>query len=1052
MKNLLSFLQIAIIIALFSNLTFAQQFEFSTNLSGTGSECAPKVVNFTISNPPLGTAYFTWDWDDGSNNISYGDTTHTFSTGGEFRVRIEARNGFGNYLDSYDESVFIGGLPNKIETQDTFCVGENMYFRIPSIYDTYNWDFGDGNTSFNVSRATHLYNTAGNYTVKVALTSSCISGSDTVYKPIVVGTNVPINVNNNGVDINLSTNIICQNDSVKFNINGPNIFTETYERLWDLGDGSVSQAEELSHSYSVKGTKYINIKFTNACLNSAAIYDTIYVRDSLPISGTQTDIFPNPSCPGGNIRFSSYSQNAGQYSWNLLGGNPSSVNQEVNFSYQNPGTYFVGLTVSNGCPFSADSSYVYPVVVQDGLPYSGELGTFITPTEACPGDTISFYAYEQTATDYLWNFGDGTTENKPFAYHTFTTTGTKPVSTIFTNGCGSDTVLTTLIKIKNNVFPKLIPEGNNNSNNGPVFGSFGTPNQSGSACPNDSNLFFVFGQYATITWDFGDGTSTNEFEKLYVNVDPQIPYSFPVNLVKHSYSTVGNYTAKITVSNACGNTASDSMQVNITNNLPVSVDFAPLPPQNGNTYVPCEYVEFISFNGETYSWDFGDGSTLITTNANISHQYMNSGTYNVSLSITNGCGQTATRTLPIYIQETGSPFANFTASPLTGLAPLAVQFSNLSKNADLYEWTFSDGTTSNQVNPLHVFTEVGSYNVTLKASTVCGTNHSVSQINYITTTAVSISGTVYDDTITNPVTTGEVTLYRKKANGLFDSLRTVSINTDGTYTFPNALKGQYFILAKPSTTTYPTLLATYHYDQTQWYNADPVVADQDITGIDIICQPISTSGTGTGRIYGNVIQGNTTGKTGKVQGPGDPFNGIDVSLIDKSTGSAVAQQTSGTNSGNDGGFDFTDVTNDTFGIYVGVTGVPTDAGFEIPINASNQSVYVVVIVDSNLISFNTTSIENVKKANNIDDFTVFPNPYEEYTNIVYTLREKSDVKLEVFSMIGERVKLIEYEVQNKGTYNYTFSGKANNLSQGFYIIRLKADNTILTQKVLEIKQ
>lgn len=60
------------------------------------------------------------------------------------------------------------------------------------------------------------------------------------------------------------------------------------------------------------------------------------------------------------------------------------------------------------------------------------------------------------------------------------------------------------------------------------------------------------------------------------------------------------------------------------------------------------------------------------------------------------------------------PEANFTASPLKGAAPLTVTFTDTSKNHPTkWNWTFGDGTTSDERNPIHTYTFPGNYTVTL---------------------------------------------------------------------------------------------------------------------------------------------------------------------------------------------------------------------------------------------------------------------------------------------------------------------------------------------------
>ncbi len=60
--------------------------------------------------------------------------------------------------------------------------------------------------------------------------------------------------------------------------------------------------------------------------------------------------------------------------------------------------------------------------------------------------------------------------------------------------------------------------------------------------------------------------------------------------------------------------------------------------------------------------------------------------------------------------------ASFSASALSGTAPLNVGFTNSSTNATSYTWSFGDGTSSTAYSPTHTFTTPGSYTVTLVAS------------------------------------------------------------------------------------------------------------------------------------------------------------------------------------------------------------------------------------------------------------------------------------------------------------------------------------------------
>lgn len=81
-----------------------------------------------------------------------------------------------------------------------------------------------------------------------------------------------------------------------------------------------------------------------------------------------------------------------------------------------------------------------------------------------------------------------------------------------------------------------------------------------------------------------------------------------------------------------------------------------------------------------------------------------------------------------------APVAAFTGSPLTGVAPLAVQFTDASTNTPTeWLWSFGDGYLSTEKNPLHTYASPGSYSVNLKATNAGGFG-SLQKDNYIVAT------------------------------------------------------------------------------------------------------------------------------------------------------------------------------------------------------------------------------------------------------------------------------------------------------------------------------
>jgi YVTN family beta-propeller protein len=68
------------------------------------------------------------------------------------------------------------------------------------------------------------------------------------------------------------------------------------------------------------------------------------------------------------------------------------------------------------------------------------------------------------------------------------------------------------------------------------------------------------------------------------------------------------------------------------------------------------------------------------------------------------------------------PVANFITNVSEGYAPLDVQFTDLSQNANSWAWDFGDGATSIVRNPTHIYSVAGSYTVNLTVGNGSYTN------------------------------------------------------------------------------------------------------------------------------------------------------------------------------------------------------------------------------------------------------------------------------------------------------------------------------------------
>lgn len=80
----------------------------------------------------------------------------------------------------------------------------------------------------------------------------------------------------------------------------------------------------------------------------------------------------------------------------------------------------------------------------------------------------------------------------------------------------------------------------------------------------------------------------------------------------------------------------------------------------------------------------------------------------------------------------------------------------------------------------------------------------------------------------------------------------------------------------------------------------------------------------------------------------------------------------------------------------------------------------------------------------------YPNPFNPSTNIQFTLPAASDVTLEVFNMLGQKVAtLLSNEKMTAGSHTQKFD--ASSLASGMYVYRISAANFVQSRKMMLIK-
>ncbi len=198
------------------------------------------------------------------------------------------------------------------------------------------------------------------------------------------------------------------------------------------------------------------------------------------------------------------------------------------------------------------------------------------------------------------------------------------------------------------------------------------------------------------TWDFGDGSPPNNA------TNPSHTYTYP-----------GSFSVTLNVIDTVGcigtKTVANSVIVN-----PNPIASFQASPSNVRCQPPLAVTFMNSSSGAgplSYSWDYGIGTT---TNPSPSAFYSSTGTYDVSLIVTdaNGCADTAVE--PDYI-AIGTMNADFTFSSPACKGGIT-HFTNTSSGGFNYQWDFGNGQTSNQEDPTVVYGAPGTYIVSLTIS------------------------------------------------------------------------------------------------------------------------------------------------------------------------------------------------------------------------------------------------------------------------------------------------------------------------------------------------
>ena len=408
---------------------------------------------------------------------------------------------------------------------------------------------------------------------------------------------------------------------------------------------------------------------------------TIQVGYSMSCPGAADDGFCNISFVGGG---GSDSRHTGTADAGIL----------TISKFMNPGdTFTVKLYAKytdmyGGTILGEDIEYAVGTVTAVTQPVADFSFAPSTPTT----DTTVQFIDMTTVTDttiisWSWSFGDGSSSTEKNPTHRYFSSGKYTVTFQVTDDYGLTSSKTKEISVKKRpiaafYYSPVVPTTDD------------IVHFTDSSYDNDGNVTAWF-------WNFGDGVTSN-------NQNPT-----------HQYQNYGSYNVILEVTDSDGLTDTNGITYITVKKRPTAqFSFSPLTPKLDDT---IQFTDLSSAYNSTiisYSWNFGDGTT--STEKNPTHKYLNSGTYTVTLEVTDSNGLKRIKTVSIPINQNQAPVSSFTHTPSEPTTADSIQFADSSYDLDgnivSWSWNFGDGTSSTEKNPVHKYSASGTYTVVLQVS------------------------------------------------------------------------------------------------------------------------------------------------------------------------------------------------------------------------------------------------------------------------------------------------------------------------------------------------
>ena len=553
--------------------------------------------------------------------------------------------------------------------------------------DSYSWDFGNGETDTGIIPS-YLFNTPGVYTVSLTVTDN-EGESDTTTTNIsvsAIGSQLPTAVFSatplSGIaPLTVDFDATASTD--------PDGTIETYS--WDFGEGNSGTGVTTNHTFDTQGTYNVTLTVTDNNGNTATVTTAITVN---PEPGACVHAVDNGVLNG------SFEENLSNWIYHNSGGGSASVSnvdpQHCDFSAK--------------LDFTASGNNVQLYQQTVGLDANTDY-TFSFTAKASTPRTIRVFLHKHTSP--YNDYGLGTiTANLTTEWQTFTYNFTSKGFSGSVNNGRLRFWLVTAQPGDTMFFDNIVIQKEGIEPPQPIAPSILTQPQDASAFIDQTATFSVSAQgTAPLQYQWQrDGqnivgaTSASYTTDTLVATDNGALFSVDIT---NSVGTVTSSTTQLTVSVTPNQTPSASFSVNNSSGIaPLTVNFDASASVDSDGTI------------DSYSWEFGNGET--ETGITPSYTFNTPGIYTVSLTVTDNEGESDTTTTNISVSAIGSqlPTAVFSATPLSGIAPLTVDFDATASTdpdgtIETYSWDFGEGNSGTGVTTNHTFDTQGTYNVTL---------------------------------------------------------------------------------------------------------------------------------------------------------------------------------------------------------------------------------------------------------------------------------------------------------------------------------------------------